>query len=219
MALSSFIVEKVVDIGQRLYQRGLIAGTDGNISARLDENHIAITKSGISKGQMNKSDLVVIDNAGNIIDSSSTPSSETGMHVHLYKKRPEIGACVHAHPPYATAFAVAGIALDQEILPEVVLFVGDIALTDFAFPGTPAVAESLDPLMANHDAFLLKNHGLVTIGRDLDEAFNRMETVEHFARIFYLARSLGNVDTLARQDVEKLKTLRTILQSKAEERK
>lgn len=208
MAKSSLIVNKIIEIGRFLYQRGLIAGTDGNISARIDNDRIAITRSGIGKGHLGESDIIIIDAEGKAISGSGTPSSETGMHVFLYKKRPDVHACVHAHPPFATAFAVAGIALDKPVLPEVVLSVGDIALTEFAFPGTPAVAKSLETVAADHNAFLLKNHGLVTVGSTLDEAYYRLETVEHFAGIYYRALRIGQVNTLEARDVEKLKQVR-----------
>lgn len=219
MTVSSLIVNKIVEIGRNLYQRGLIVGTDGNISARIDAEHVAITRSGVCKGRLSKNDIIVIDMGGNYNSDHGTPSSEANMHTFLYKKRPEINACVHAHPPYATAFAVAGIPLDQPVLPEVLLFVGSIALTEFAFPGTTDVARSLESTVADHNAFLLKNHGLVTVGDSLDEAYFRLETIEHYAGIYYRAKTLGNVDMLKDSDISKLTQMRLNKQSAAKEKK
>ncbi|MEZ5360177.1 MAG: class II aldolase/adducin family protein [Candidatus Zixiibacteriota bacterium] len=217
MTESSLIVNKIVEIGRNCYQRGLIAGSDGNISARIDANRIAITRSGVCKGHLTEQDIVIIDSTGKPLSASGKPSSETLMHLFLYDKRPDIQACVHAHPPFATAFAVAGIPLEKPVLPEVVLFVGNIALTEFAFPGTPAVAQSLEPTVANHNAFLLKNHGLTTVGATLDEAFYRLETVEHFAQIYYRAKMLGNVDILQDEDVARLIAIRETTHSATKE--
>jgi L-fuculose-phosphate aldolase len=130
------------------------------------------------------------------------------MHLFAYQRRPDCRACVHSHPPYSTAFAVAGIPLAEDILPEVVVFVGGIPLAEYAPPGTPAVPESLEPFIAEHNAFLLRNHGLLTIGRSMEEALHRHETVEHFARIVHLARQLGNVSRIPAADFARLQQLR-----------
>ena len=211
MPKSSLIVNEIAEIGRRLYQRGMIAGTDGNISVRLDRQSIIITKSGVCKGFLTEQDFVVIDMEGRALSPSGTPSSETGMHIHVYKNRPEVSACVHAHPPYCTAFAVTGEDLNRPVLPEVALFVGEIGMTNFAFPGTPEVAASLDPFIRDHDAFLLKNHGLATTGRTLSEAWQRLETVEHFAQILFLARQLGGVEYLDNETISRLKRMRAEL--------
>ncbi|MCK5125693.1 MAG: class II aldolase/adducin family protein [candidate division Zixibacteria bacterium] len=208
MSESSLIVNKIAEIGASLYRKGMIAGTDGNISARINSTEILITASGKAKGALTEQDMVTVNLQGNVISSSGKPSSEVNMHLHLYNKRDDIKACVHAHPPYTTAFAVAGVPLNEHILPEVALFVGDIAFTEFAFPGTNEVAESLDKYIQTHDAFVLKNHGLVTVGRSLTEAFHRQEIVEHFARILFLARQIGSVDQLSECDLKRLRQMR-----------
>ncbi len=208
MPISSLVAKKIVFFGKRLYARGLIAGGDGNISARIGSDRIMITPSGVCKGFLSPDDLVIIDGQGRHLSGRNKASSESAMHLHIYQKRSDIAVCVHAHPPYATAFAVAGIPLSEKVLPEVVIFVGDIPLTDYAPPGTELVARSLDKYIADHNAFLLKNHGLVTVGRTFEEAYNRMETIEHFARILLLARQLGNVDYLDGEEIARLEKIR-----------
>ncbi len=202
------MTEAIVNIGQLLYDRGLIAGTEGNISVRLDENRIVVTPSGIPKGRLSPQQMVIVDNNGKHLQGKTKASSELPMHLFVYSARPEITACVHSHPPYATAFAVAGVPLEKDVLPEIVLFVGNIPLTDYAPPGTHSVPQSLEPVIETNNAFLLRNHGLLTIGRTLEEAFNRHETVEHYARIVLLARRLGSVGTIPSEDFKRLETTR-----------
>ena len=207
--LSPFILRKeIVDIGRRLSDRGLVAGTDGNISVRLDSDRVLITPSGLPKGRLSPDDMVIIDVNGKKLQGRLEASSEMLMHLFVYKNRPEVTACVHAHPPYTTAFAVAGIDLADDILPEVVVFVGTIPLTDYAPPGTEAVPRVLEPHIEKQNAFVLRNHGLLTIGRTLDEAYHRHETVEHYARIVHLARQLGNLNHLPSEDYERLERIR-----------
>lgn len=208
MSISMLTATKIATIGRRLYARGLIAGGDGNVSARIDAGHIIITPSGRSKGILHPDDMVITDMDGCPQDNYARPSSEIDMHLAVYRFRPDAAACVHAHPPYATAFAVAGQALTEQILPEVVLLVGEIPLTAFASPGTEQVAQSLEPFIADHDAFLLKNHGVVTVGETLEQAYNRMETVEHYARILFLSKQLGHTDRLDEKEIARLETLR-----------
>lgn len=209
---SPFTIRKsLVDTGTRLYERGMLAGTDGNLSVRLDDDRIMVTPSGLPKGFMKPDDQVIVDSRGKAIQGNHKPTSELAMHLAVYRERPEIRACVHSHAPYSTAFAVAGIPLGRDILPEVVIFVGDVPLTDYAPPGTDAVPKALEPHLANANAFLLRNHGLLTIGRSLDEAWQRHETVEHLARIIHLARLLGNVDSIPSEDFQRLEKMRSTL--------
>jgi len=203
----------MVEAGARLYDRGLLAGTDGNISVRLDDDRIMITPAGLAKGRMMADDMVIVDINGKHLQGGHSASSESAMHLFVYRNRPEVKACVHAHPPCATAFAVAGIALAEDILPEVVLFIGGVPLTDYAPPGTEAVPKSLEPHIESNNAFLLRNHGLLTIGRSLDEAYNRHEMVEHFAKIVALARQLGNVDSIPSEDFARLEKMRARLEA------
>ena len=202
------ITTVIADYGRRLYERGMLVGTEGNISVRLDEHRIVVTPAGFPKGRLSAEDMVVVDRDGKPVEGTNQPSSELLMHLFVYECRPEINACVHSHPPFATAFAVAGIPLAVDVLPEVVLFVGRIPITQYAQPGTAAVPKALEPYIVTCNAFVLRNHGLLTIGRDLEEAFHRHETVEHCARIVFLARQLGNVQAIPSQDIERLKVIR-----------
>ena len=206
---------KIIEIGRKLYQRGMLAGNDGNISMRLEGGHIMITAAGRPKGELAAEDLVTVDAEGKHIHGRLEASSEMAMHLFVYRRRPEIMGCVHSHAPYATAFAVSGESLDAAVLPEVVVFVGDIVKATYAPPGTEAVPDSLAPYIETASAFLLKNHGLLTIGRTLEQAYHRHETVEHYARIMMLARQLGGADPLPPDDVERLSAIRRKLDTEA----
>lgn len=200
--------KQIIEIGKRLAEQGMIAGSDGNISVRLDANRVLITPSGRPKGRLAENELAVTDLDGRQIEGALPLSSESPMHLFVYKNRPEITACIHSHAPYATAGAVSGLGLPNDILPEVVVFVGDIPLTDYAATGTDEVPAALEPYISDCNAFLLKNHGLLTIGRTLEEAYNRHETVEHYARIIHLARQQGKPVPLPPKEIERLRELR-----------
>ena len=214
LAMSSTVTaaQQLIEAGARLDTKGFIAGTDGNLSVRLDDDTILVTPAGSPKGHLRTEDLVRIDREGNQLEGNAKPSSEVAMHLFAYRSRPDCRACVHSHPPYATAFAVAGIPLAEDILPEVAVFVGGIPLAEYAPPGTEAVPESLAPFIEENNAFLLRNHGLLTIGHTMEEALNRHETVEHFARIVHLARQLGNVSRIPAADFARLQELRKSLE-------
>ncbi len=209
---------QLADIGRWLYERGMVAATDGNLSARLPDGNILLTPSGAAKGRMSPDDLVIVDPEGNHVFGAGKASSESAMHLYMYRARPDIGACVHSHAPHATAFAAAGRALPDNILPEVVLFVGPIALTEYAPPGTSAVPQSLVPYAADHDAFLLRNHGLLTVGVNPEEAFHRHETVEHYARILLIAERIGSIDPIPDDDIRRLNDMRRTLRNRPGER-
>lgn len=194
----------MVEIGRRLYERGLIVAAEGNISARLADSNILVTPAGMCKGRMAPEDLVIVDPTGRSRQGERRASTEVRMHLGVLAARDDVHACVHAHPPYATAFAVAGIPLADCILPEVIGTIGAVPLAPYATPSTQQVADSLGPFIDRYDAFLLKNHGVLTIGPDLESAYRKMETVERFAQIVHLARSLGRVDTLSCAEVEAL---------------
>lgn len=204
----------MVTIGARLYERGLIVAAEGNLSVRLADGSILVTPAGMCKGRMAPEDMVVVNSGGDQQTGSRKPSSELKMHLTAMAKRPDVGACVHAHPPYATAFAVAGIALADCILPEVVATLGSIPLAAYATPSTAAVGESIEKYLERFDAFLLKNHGVLTIGRDLEDAYRKMEIVERFAEIISIARGLGAVDELNCRQVDDIMTLSKTLHSR-----
>jgi L-fuculose-phosphate aldolase len=198
------IRQEVCRIGKMLHQCGFVAGCDGNISARVGQDLILGTPTGISKGMMEPEDLVMVDMEGHKRGGKRSPSSELAMHLLFYRMRPEIRAVVHAHPPTATGFAAAGIALDEPLVAEVVVTFGSIPLAGYGTPGTTELASTLTPLIPEHDAILMANHGVVTCGQDLLDAYMKMEKVEHYARIVAVARQLGPTQPLNQEQVRKL---------------
>lgn len=198
----------LVNFCHLLYKNGLIAGFDGNFSVRIDNNSILITPSGKPKGFLEPDDLIVIDLTGRKISGNGEPSSETAMHLQVYQNRPEIKACCHAHPPYATAFAASGKQLPDNILPEVLLSIGDIKLTEYIPTGVAKEWVKLGQYIKKNNAVLLANHGVLTLGTDAEQAYLRMETVEHFAKIAFLGESLGGLKTLDTDEVVRLTKIR-----------
>ena len=199
---------EIVRVCRRLYERGLIAGPDGNVSVRVGKDRLLATPTGMSKCDVGLSDLVELSLDGEQRHGTRAPSSEILMHLRIYARRPEVMAVVHAHPPAATAFAVAREPVMDAVLPEVILQMGTVALVPYAAPGTRALADSLDPFLAGHDAFLLANHGATTIGPSLTAAHQRMESLEHAAKILLGARLLGRVTMLSESDVHELRARR-----------
>jgi L-fuculose-phosphate aldolase len=181
-----------------------VASTDGNISLRLDPQRILTSPTGISKGMMAPDDMVTTDLHGQKLSGRRNPSSELGMHLLIYRRRPDINAVCHAHPPVATGFAASGVALNKAILSELVLSLGCIPVARYGTPGTPELTEAIEPLVQSYDAILMANHGVVTCGQDLLSAFFRMETTEHFARVTLVTELLGKQVLLSGGDVEKL---------------
>jgi len=198
----------IVRVCRRLYERGLVAGPDGNVSVRLHDGSILVTPSGMSKVDVAPEDLVLVTSEGAVRDGRRAPSSELRMHLRIYERRADAFAVVHAHPPTATGFAVAGESFVAPVLPEVILQMGEVPIVRYATPGTAALADSLDPYLEHHNAFLLANHGATTIGRTLALAHQRMESLEHAARIILTARMLGRVNQLSATDVEALRVSR-----------
>ena len=192
------------EVGRWIHEREYIAATDGNLSVRLDPQRILTTPTGMSKGMMQPDDLVVVDAQGKHLLGQRKASSEVAMHLLIYKRRPDVHAVVHAHPPVATGYAAAGLPLNQALISEVVLALGCVPLAQYGTPGTPELSEALSPLVAQYDAILMANHGVVTYGDDLLRAYMRMETVEHFARISLVTQLLGRQTLLSREEVEKL---------------
>jgi L-fuculose-phosphate aldolase len=198
----------IVEVGRRLYARGYVASNDGNISVRLDESHILATPTGVSKGFMTPDMMVITDMSGARIGGGRSASSELKMHLAVYELRPDVAAVVHAHPPIATGFAVAGIPLDRAVLAEVVTTLGSIPITDYATPSTAELPAAVSRYIKAHDGVLLANHGALTAGRDLFGAYFKMETIEHFAHISLVARTLGRERVLSRDEVIRLQGLR-----------
>ena len=165
------IKQEICEVGHRLYAHGFVAANDGNISVKVGENEFYCTPTGVSKGSLTPEMIIKIDAEGNKLEGSLNPSSEIKMHLRVFRERPDVNAVVHAHPPVATAFTVAGIPLDRYILPEAVLTIGDVPTCDYATPSTMEIPDSLMPYIENHDAFMLKNHGALTVGNTLTRAF------------------------------------------------
>jgi L-fuculose-phosphate aldolase len=199
---------EIVEIGRWIHGQGLVSGYDGNISARLDAHRILSTPTAISKGMMQPDDLVIVDCAGKKITGRRNVTSELAMHLLIYRRRSDINAVVHAHPPTATGYAAAGLSLNKALISEVVLSFGCIPLARYGTPGTPELTEALAPLVGSYDAILMANHGVVTYGSDLLRAYFRMETVEHFAKISLVTEILGRQVLLSGSEVDKLLAVR-----------
>lgn len=175
--------EDIVEVGRRIYNLGFVAANDGNISVRVGDDEILTTPTGVSKGFMNPDMIIRVDMAGNKLEGELKPSSELKLHLEVYKQRPDVRAVLHAHPPVATAFAVAGIPLDKPVLPEIVISLGRIPIAKYATPSTEELPASVRPYLEDHDAVLLENHGALTVGSNLFNALFKMEQIEHFAKI------------------------------------
>ncbi len=194
-------------IGQLLYERSYVVSSDGNLSVRLDDGRIVATPTMTCKGRMTEDQLAVTDLDGKAL-GKQRPSSELAMHLLIYRERPDVKAVCHAHPPHGTAFAVAGLAIDQPILSEVILTLGCVPLASYGTPSTEELTEAMRPLVKHHNALLMANHGAVAYAADLWQAFDRLETLEHTARIAILARILGGSRNLPAEAVEKLINVR-----------
>jgi L-fuculose-phosphate aldolase len=199
---------EIVQYGRMLHENGFVAATDGNLSIRLDDECLLVTPTCISKGRMRASDMVIVDMSGKRLAGKRRVSSEIGMHLLIYRLRPDVRGIVHAHPPTATGFAASGYDLNRPLVCEVVVGLGSIPLARYGTPGTPELTDALEPLIPNHDAILMANHGVVTFGSSLESAYMKMETVEHFAKIALVSHLLGNQQPLGEKEVEKLQEVR-----------
>ena len=200
----------IVEVGRRLWMRGFVASNDGNISVRISPDRLLMTPASVSKGFMTSEMMVVTDLSGAVVEAAPgrKPSSEALMHLVVYHERPDVNAVVHAHPPLSTGFAVAGIPLDRAVLAEVVTTLGSIPIAEYGTPSTREMADTVRPLIKAHDGVLLANHGALALGRDLFQAYYKMETIEHFAQISLVARQLGREHLLSREEVGRLQGLR-----------
>lgn len=201
--------EEICIAGKWMYERGFIVACEGNLSVRLDEERILTTPTCMNKGMLAPQDLAVTSLEGRQLNGDRKVSSELAMHLLFYRMRPDVNAICHAHPPTATGFAAAGRALDQALLPEVIIGLGKIPLVRYATPGTPELSDALEPFVPHYDALLLANHGAVTCGPDLLTAFFRMETIEHFAKIVLAAELAGDPGLLSSREVAKLMAARS----------
>ncbi|HEV2915430.1 MAG TPA: class II aldolase/adducin family protein [Pyrinomonadaceae bacterium] len=198
---------EIVGVGRLMYERGYVVSSDGNVSVRLDDGRIVATPTMICKGRMTEDACAVTDPEGKPL-TKRRPSSELAMHLLIYRERPDVKAVCHAHPPHGTAFAVAGLAIDQPILSEVILTLGCVPLAEYGTPSTDELTEAMRPLVRHHNALLMANHGAVAYGADLWQAFDRLETLEHTAKIAILARILGGSRNLPADAIEKLINVR-----------
>lgn len=197
----------ICEVGRLLYERSYVVSSDGNISIRLDENTVLATPTMTCKGRMTEDALALTDMDGRPL-TDKRASSELAMHLLIYRERPDIRAVCHAHPPHGTAFAVAGLAIDKPILSEVILTLGCVPLTDYGTPSTDELTKAMQPFVKHHNALLMANHGAVAYGENLWQAFDRLETLEHTARIAILAKILGGANNLPADAIEKLINIR-----------
>ncbi|MBI5351580.1 MAG: class II aldolase/adducin family protein [Chloroflexi bacterium] len=200
----------IIECGRIAYERHLMTSNDGNISVRMNDDHILITPSGISKGRLALDDMLVVDLDGNIISSRADrkPSSETPMHLEVYKHRMGVRAVVHAHPIFATTLTVADLEFPIDVLPEVLLTMGNVPITKYATPSSHEDAEVIRPFVKDHNAMLLRQHGSLTFGRNLDEALIHLERIEHVSEIFWRAKMLGTVKRVPAEAQAQLVELR-----------
>lgn len=192
--------QQICLVGKDLWERGLVGGAEGNVSARLDDDKVLSTPSGAIKGKLEAKDICLISADGESLDGKQ-PSSEIKLHLRIYKERPDVNAVVHAHPPVATGFALAGETFLRNMLPEADLVLGPVAMVPFAIPGSYEMGDVIAPLLQNHQAFLLASHGAATVGKDLNEAYMRIETLERIAKVFLVARLLGGAMPLPPEGV------------------
>ena len=199
---------EIVRCCRRLWQLGLIAAGDGNVSVRYRADRLLVTPRGLLKSDLAPDDLAETDLDGGHIRGSRRATTELDLHLRVYRRRPDCGAVVHAHPPTASGFAVAGEGLPDDVLPEITLLMGAVPLVPYATPGTPALGDAVEPFLAANQAVLLANHGALAWGDDLAQARIRMESLEHAARILLIARGLGQVTRLTRTQIDDLEQLR-----------
>ena len=198
---------EIVRVGELMYGRGYVVSSDGNLSVRLEDGRVVATPTQVCKGRMTEDMLAVTDLDGKPLNDRRA-SSELAMHLLVYRERPDVRAVCHAHPPHGSAFAVAGLAIDQPILSEVILTLGCVPLAEYGTPSTDELTDAMLPLVKNHNALLMANHGAVAYGADIWQAFDRLETLEHTAKIAILSRALGGSRNLPPDAIEKLINVR-----------
>lgn len=201
--------EFICEIGRRAYNRGMGAANDGNISVLLDDGTLLCTPTGVSKGFMTPDMICRIDRQGDPVeDSRFTPSTEMKMHLCVYDHREDVRAVVHAHPLYATVHAICGKPLTQQIMPESTMFLGEVPLTPYGLPSTTELCDAIIPALEKHDAILLENHGALSYGHDLQSAYFKMEALDYYAKVVFLAASYGGAREFSAEQVEKLLDVR-----------
>jgi len=202
--------QAILECGRICYERHLMTANDGNMSVRIGENRLLITPSGLCKGRMDVGDLLLMDLNGEILSVSEgrKPSSETPMHLEVFKQRPDVRAVLHAHPVFATTLTVSDSPFPVDVLPEILLTLGEVPTTRYATPSSHDDAEAIRELIKSHDALLLRQHGSLTVGVDLEAALTALERIEHVAEVFWRAQMLGKVNRIPEGDMERLLKIR-----------
>ena len=205
------IKKEICDIGKRIYDRGMVAANDGNISVKISDNEFLCTPTGVSKGFMTPDYICKVDAEGNVIQANKgfKPSSEIKMHMRVYKERPDVQSVVHAHPMYATAFAIAGIPLTQPIMPEAVIALGCVPIAEYGTPSTVEIPDAISKYLQHFDALLLENHGALAYSDNLLAAYHKMESLEFYAQLLFLSKQLGGPKELSNSQVERLYEIRS----------
>ena len=204
------IKQQICDIGKRIYDKGMVASNDGNISVKLNDNEFLCTPTGVSKGFMTPEYICKVDADGKVIEANPgfKPSSEIKMHMRVYKERPDVNAVVHAHPMYATGFAIAGIPLTQPIMPEAVISLGAVPIAEYGTPSTEEIPDAISKYLQSYDAVLLENHGALSFSDSLLNAYHKMESVEFYAKLLYISKQLGGPKELSESQVQRLYEIR-----------
>jgi len=201
----------IAEIGKLCYAKGFIVGADGNISARMSDGTVLITPAGAMKGFLSPEHMAHVDMQGRVIDNGPKCSTETGIHLVSYHERPDMRAVLHCHPPHAVAMTIAGIDMQTPIIPEIIVTIGGIPTAPFGTPGTPELPESIRAIVRCSDTLVMQNHGSVTLGTNLLDAFKKLDMLEHTARILWLAHCVGKVNPLPPDAVKKLLGTRAAL--------
>lgn len=209
--VSEYEIKKLIcEIGRRVYTNGFVAANDGNISVKINENEILTTPTGVSKGFMTPDMICKVNMKGEVISASGKykPSSEVKMHLRVYKERADVNSVVHAHPPYGTSFAIAGIPLSKPIMPEAVIALGCVPIAEYGTPSTEEIPDAISKYLQNYDALLLENHGALTYGQDLMTAYFKMESLEFYAKLTFISTMLGGPKELNDEQVDGLIEIR-----------
>ena len=218
MARYESVREEICRVCRLLYDRGYVVSNDGNVSARVEEDRVLITPSGVGKGRVTPDMLVLCDLEGRILEGDRHPSSESGMHLMVYRERPDVRAVVHAHPPFSTARAICRRPLTERYLAEMILGLGEVPVTEFAMPSTAEVPDSVRPFVRTHSAVLLANHGSLAWGPDLLSAFDRLEVMEQTAKVCFLVERMGGGTEISQERAETLRSMAGFYQKLAEKR-
>ena len=210
--------EEICRVCRLLYERGYAVSNDGNVSVQVDADRVLITPSGVGKGRMTPDMPVLCSLEGHVLEGDRHPSSESKMHLMVYRERPDVQAVVHAHPPFSTARAVCRRPLTERYLAEMILGLGEVPVTEFAMPSTAEVPDSVRPFVRTHSAVLLANHGSLAWGPDLLSAFDRLEVVEQTAKVYFLVERMGGGTEISPERAETLRSMAGFYQKLAEKR-